>query len=234
MKAIILAGGRGERLRPLTDTIPKPMVPIKDKPLIEWGIENLKRNDIKDIILSIGYKAEIIQDFFKDGKNLGVNISYNIETKPLGTGGAVKDIVKKNNIKEEFALIWGDNLADFDLKEMLTLFKKEKADLVMSLTPREDVENFGVARLKHNKIVGFVEKPKREEAPSNLINAGAFIVNPKILDMLPDGVSNIERECFQKISNEDGKVYAFQHKGYWFPTDTLEKYNKAKDEFDRL
>jgi NDP-sugar pyrophosphorylase family protein len=233
MKAIILAGGRGERLRPITDNIPKPMVPIKDKPLIFWAIENLKKNNITEIILSVGYKAEIIQDYFKDGSSLGVKILYNVETQPLGTGGAVKDICKKFNIKEQFALIWGDNLADYNYKSIISLFKEANADLVMTLTPREDVEHFGVAKLKHGKIIGFVEKPKREEAPSNLINAGAFVVNPKILEILPDGVSNIERECFQKIAKEDGNVYAYEHNGYWYPTDTLEKYNFAKQEFEK-
>jgi mannose-1-phosphate guanylyltransferase len=234
MKAIILAGGRGERLRPLTDQIPKPMIPIKEKPLIFWCVDRLKKGGIKDIILSIGYKAEIIQEYFKDGKEFGVNISYNIETQPLGTGGAVKDIVQKNNLKEDFALVWGDNLADYDWKGCIDQHKKTGALITMNLTRRDDVENFGVARLENKKIIGFVEKPKREEAPSNLINAGAFIINPKILEILPEGVSNIERECFQKVAVKDGKVYAFEHKGYWFPTDTLEKYNKAKEEFERI
>jgi|TARA_Y100000310_G_scaffold332439_1_gene408009 NDP-sugar pyrophosphorylase family protein len=231
MKAIILAGGLGTRLRPLTYDTPKPLLPIKDKPLIEWTILNLKKHGITDIILSIGYKAEMIKDYFKSGEEFGVNISYNVEEELLGTGGAVKDILNKFGINEPFALVWGDNLADHSFGGMRNLFDEKEADLVMTLTSREDVENFGVAKLSENRIIGFVEKPKREEAPSNLINAGAFIVNPKILDILPEGVSNIERECFQKVATEEGKVFAFEHKGYWYPTDTLEKYNFANEEF---
>lgn len=231
MIAVILAGGRGERLRPLTDTIPKPMIPIKGRPLIYWCIENLRKNGIKDVILSIGYKAEVIQDYFKDGKEFGVNISYNIETEPLGTGGAVKDIIKKNKIKEDFILLWADNLADYNIKQEIEQHKKTSALITMTLAPREDVENFGVARLENKKIIGFVEKPKREEAPSKMINTGAFVINPKVLEILPEGKSNIERECFEKLATKDGKVYAFEHKGYWLPTDTMEKYNKAKDKF---
>lgn len=231
MRAIILAGGLGTRLRPLTYETPKPLLPVKGKPLIEWAILNLKKHGIEDIILSIGYKAEMIEAHFKDGSQLGVNIDYNIEKEPLGTGGAVKDICKRYNIHEPFALVWGDNLADYDFTEMIHIYKSKNADLVMALTPREDVENFGVAQLYKGKIIGFIEKPKREEAPSNLINGGGFIVNPSILEMLPDGVSNIERECFQKIAKKEGKVYAFEHKSYWLPTDTLEKYKQANEDF---
>jgi NDP-sugar pyrophosphorylase family protein len=231
MKAIILAGGLGERLRPLTLETPKPLLPIKGKPTVEWCIENLKNNGIKDIILSIGYKAEIIQDYFNEGSRLDVNISYNIEKERLGTGGAVKDILNKLQINEPFILVWGDNLANYNFKDMINLFQEKNADLVMALTSRDDVENFGVAKLKNDKIIGFIEKPKREEAPSNLINAGAFVINPKILNILPEGVSNIEKECFQKIAIEDGKVYAYQHQDYWFPTDTLEKYKFANENF---
>ena len=114
---------------------------------------------------------------------------------------------------------------------MIELYESKKADLVMVLTQREDVENWGVVELYAGKIVGFVEKPKREDAPSNLINAGAFIVNPEVLSLLPDGVSNIERECFQKLAGKDGKVYAYEHKGYWFPTDNMEKYKVFVDRF---
>lgn len=234
MKAIILAGGRGERLRPLTDEIPKPMIPIKDKPLIFWCIENLKKNGIKDIILSIGYKAEVIQEYFKDGSSLGVNIFYNVEKEKLGTGGAVKDVCNKFNIKENFILIWGDNIGEFNLKAMLDEHTRNDAFITMALTQREDVENFGVAKLDKKRIVGFIYKPKREEAPSNLINAGAFVMNPRALDILPEGKSDIDKCCFEKLAVPGGKVYAFIHKGYWLPTDTMEKYEKAKEFFKML
>jgi len=231
MKAIILAGGLGERLRPLTDKIPKPLLKVKGKPIIEWCIENLKNNGFVDIILSVGYKADMIENYLKDGSKLGVNIIYNIEDEPLGTGGAVKEICKKFKIKEPFILVWGDNLANYNFKQMLEQHKKTNATITMALTKREDVEHFGVAKLQNKKIIGFVEKPARQEAPSNLINAGAFIINPEALNILPDGKSNIERQCFEKLATENGKVFAYKHKGYWFPTDTLEKYKKAKEEF---
>jgi mannose-1-phosphate guanylyltransferase len=227
MKAIILAGGLGSRLKPLTDITPKPLLPIKNKPILQRAIENLAKNGIKEVILSIGYKAEQIQDYFKDGSKLGVSIEYNIEKELLGTGGAVKDIIKKFNINEDFVLLWGDNLANYKIEEMVKKHGENKAEITMALTKREDVENFGVASLIGDLIAGFVEKPNRVEAPSQLINAGAFVVNPAALDILPEGKSSIERQCFEILAKE-GKVYGFKHEGYWFPTDTLEKYNFAE------
>jgi NDP-sugar pyrophosphorylase family protein len=229
MKAIILAGGLGERLKPLTNTTPKPLLPIKNKPILEYAIKNLKKNNITDIILGISFHADKVKNYFKNGSKFGVNITYSVEKEPLGTGGAVKLATK--NLKEPFILIWGDNIANFNFTEMIKEHKKNKATLTMALTLREDVENFGVADLNNKqKIIRFIEKPKRDQAPSRLINAGAFIVEPEALNILPDGKSNIERECFEKLCGEQGKVYAFQHNGYWFPTDTLEKYKKAEKE----
>ncbi len=231
MRSIILAGGLGTRLRPLTYETPKPLLPVKDRSLLEWAILNLKKHNIEDIILSIGYKAGMIKEHFKDGSQLGVRISYNIEKEPLGTGGAVADICRKHNLKEPFALLWGDNLADYNFTAMIDLYKKSNADLVMSLTQREDVEHFGVAEIDGKKIMGFTEKPKREDAPSNLINAGAFIVNSEALSVLPKGKSSIERDCFEKLIGKNSRVYAHKHIGYWYPTDNLEKYKKAEKEF---
>jgi len=180
MKAIILAGGLGTRLRPLTDTTPKPLLPVKGKPTMQWAIENLKQHGITDIILAISFFADKVQDYFGDGQELSVNLSYSIEAEPLGTGGAVKQASEK--IGDDFILIWGDNLMDINITELITQHKKYNGLVTMALTPREDVENFGVATLDGDKIIGFVEKPKREEAPSNLINAGAFVVNKRALD----------------------------------------------------
>lgn len=221
MKAVVLAGGLGERLRPLTLEKPKPLLPVNGKPIVEHCIENLKRCGVEEVILSIGYKAEMIQEHFGDGSKWGIKIQYNIEKELLGTGGAVKDIVKKFGIDEKFLLVWGDNLANFDFHKM----KEIDGKVVMGLTEREDVENFGVAKIEGGEIVEFVEKPAREEAPSNLINAGGFVIDPSVLDILPEGKSSIERDCFEKI---DG-IKMFKHEGYWYPTDTMEKYKLAEE-----
>ena len=225
---IIVAGGLGTRLRPLTENTPKPLLPIRGKPIIEHVIRNLKKHGITNIIISIGYKAEQVQEYFGDGSSLGISISYAIETEPLGTGGAVK--LASKNLTNPFFLVWGDNLMDINCSRMEQEFLSAGTPLIMALTPREDVENFGVAKLEGKKIITFVEKPKREEAPSRLINAGAFIIDPSCLSLLPEGKSSIEKDCFEKLAPQ-GKIAAFIHHGQWFPTDTLEKYHRANTFF---
>tara|TARA_Y100000310_G_C20361108_1_gene659009 strand:- start:45 stop:737 length:693 start_codon:yes stop_codon:yes gene_type:complete len=229
MKAIILAGGLGTRLRPLTDKTPKPLLPIKGKPTMQYSIENLVEHGITEIILAISFQADKIKEYFGDGSDFGAVLSYSIETEPLGTGGAVKQAVQ--NIDDDFVLIWGDNLMDVDIQKMIEQHQQHSGLITMALTPREDVQNFGVAKLENDKIVGFVEKPSKQQAPTNLINAGAFVINPQALEILPTGVSSIEKDCFTKLA-EQGKIFAYQHTGQWFPTDTIEKYQLADKNFN--
>ena len=221
--AIIISGGLGTRLRPLTDYTPKPLLPIKGKPTVQHIIENLKKHGVKQIIHSVGYKAQMIEDYFK-AKSLGISIKHIKEDEPLGTGGAIK--LASKGLNRPFFLTWGDNLMDINWTELHKMYLKNNSQITMALTPREDVENFGVAKLEGERIISFVEKPKRELAPSNLINAGAFVIDPKCLSILPEGVSSIERDCFEKLAPL-GKISAYIHKGQWFPTDTLEKYSLA-------
>ncbi len=221
--AIILVGGLGTRLRPLTDTIPKPLLPLKGKPIVQHSIESLRRQGVQKIILSVGYGAIQIQEHFQRQTQLGP-IIYSIESEPLGTGGAVKLAAAK--LTTPFFLVWGDNLMDVEYQEMYKAYLRDAPLIMMALTPREDVEHFGVAKLEKNKIIAFIEKPKPEDAPSNLINAGAFIIDPKCLEMLPEGKSSIEQDCFEKLAPL-GEISAFIHQKQWFPTDTLEKYAQS-------
>ena len=229
MKAIILAGGLGTRLRPLTDVTPKPLLPVKGKPIIEHAIVNFKKHGIVDIILSIGYKADTIKEYFGDGSKWGVNISYCVEDQPLGTGGALK--MASQGVDETFVAINGDNLADFDWTSAIDTHKKNNSKATLQLFPVEDVTKFGIARLDDGKIVEFIEKPTVEQAPSNLNNAGGYILEPEVLAVLPDGFCMIERDCFEKLA-ATGVVYAHHHGGQWFPTDTIEKYTLADQEFN--
>lgn len=228
MKVIILAGGLGTRLRPLTDTTPKPLLPVKGKPIIEHAILNFIKHGIKDIILSVGYQAEKIREYFGDGKKWGANITYAIETEPLGTGGAIKKAAE--GLSGTFLAINGDNLADFDWTEMLKAHREAGAQVTLALFPVEDVTQYGIARLDGSKILEFIEKPTREAAPTNLNNAGGYIFEQTVLDILPSGKCSIEKDCFEKLS-PSGAVYAHHHSGQWYPTDTLEKYQKANNDF---
>lgn len=229
MKAIILAGGLGTRLRPLTDNTPKPLLPIKGKPIIEHAILNFKKYGIEDIVLSVGYKADIIKEYFGNGKKWGVNISYCVEDQPLGTGGALK--MASAGVAQTFVAINGDNLADFDWTAAIETHRKNQAKVTLQLFPVEDVTKFGIARLDGSKIVEFIEKPTVEQAPSNLNNAGGYILEPEALDILPEGFCMVERDCFEKLAST-GVVFAHHHSGQWFPTDTIEKYTLANEEFN--
>lgn len=231
MKAIILAGGFGTRLRPLTEETPKPLLPIKGVPIVEHAIRNLERHGIKDVLLSVGYRADQIREYFQDGGRLGVSICYHEEDSPLGTGGAIKLCAK--GIGCTFVAMNGDNLADFDWTAMLEQHRATGAKITMALYPVDDVTQYGIAKLDGNKIVEFVEKPSPENAPTNLNNAGAYIIEPDALDILPGGASSIERDCFEKLAKQ-GVVYAFTHRGQWFPTDNLEKYENADEGFEPL
>lgn len=227
LTAVILAGGLGERLRPLTEETPKPLLLVKGKPIVQYAIENLRKYGIKNIILSISYKAEQIMDYFGNGSKLGVNISYSVEKEPLGTGGAFKLASKGLG---RFVGLNGDNLADFNYDEMLAAHLKNKAKLTITLFPVEDVTKFGIVELDGERIVKFIEKPSVEEAPTNLNNAGATIFESGVLDMLPEGKCSIEHDCYAKLALK-GVVYAYVHTGQWFPTDDFEKFNKAKEEW---
>ncbi|MDO8509952.1 MAG: sugar phosphate nucleotidyltransferase, partial [bacterium] len=152
-----------------------------------------------------------------------------VEKEPLGTGGAIKAAAA--GIDETFLVINGDNLADFNWTTALDLHKKSQAEVTLSLFPVEDVTQYGIARLKDGRVLEFVEKPTVEQAPSNLNNAGGYVMEPTALSILPDGMCSIERDCFEKIAPL-GKVFAHLHSGQWYPTDTIQKYNHADKNFE--
>lgn len=223
--AVILAGGKGERLKPLTDDTPKPLLLIQGKPILEYAIENLRNYGIKKIVLALGYKADKIMGYFGDGSKLGVEISYSLEDTPLGTGGAIK---KASSLPGRFVALNGDNLANFNYDKMLEAHLESTKKLTLTLFPVEDVTQFGIAQLDGNNIIRFIEKPSVEEAPSNLNNAGAYIIEEGMLDMLPEGKSSIERDCFELLAPK-GEINSYIHDGQWFPTDNLERFNLANE-----
>lgn len=227
--AFILCGGKGIRLRPLTYEIPKVMIPINGKPILEYNIELMKKHGINNIVLATGYLGHVIYDYFGNGGNFGVNIKHNEEKTPLGTGGALR--FAKDHLKETFVMCNGDELKDINLKEMFELHKRTGALITIALTEVDDPSSFGVARLDGNKILEFVEKPNKEEAPSNLINAGLYIIEPSVIELIPDGEVSIERQTFPLIAKK-GRLFGFPFKGKWFPTDDAERLEKARNGFE--
>lgn len=226
MKALILAGGFGTRLRPISCTRPKTLVPIVNKPLLQWTFERLAKNNIKEAILAVNYQTEAYIKQYKIPKN-GLKIKYSRDPlrKPLGTGGPIKKAEKLIGHNSPFLVLNGDIFADVNYTEILKKHKKEKAVATIALHKVEDPSRYGVAELaEDNHIKKFVEKPRREAAPTNLINAGVYALSPKIFDYIPKGKAvSIEREVFPKLA-EEGTLYGHVFDGLWLDIGKTEEY----------
>jgi len=222
-KGVILAGGKGTRLKPITDEIPKPLLPVHGKPILQYGIELFKKFGINEIILSIGYKGSQIKEYFGDGSRFGVTIYYVEETEPLGTAGPLN--LARKYLTEPFVMCNADELKDIDLSDMYIFHKDKKAMATIALTTVPDPSNYGVAKMQGDRIVEFIEKPV--SPPSNLINAGLYILDPEVLKYIPKkGFAMVEKDVFPKIAAE-GKLFGYHFSGQWMDTGTLDRYDKA-------
>ncbi len=236
-KAFILAGGIGERLKPLTDETPKPMLEVSGKPILLHAINWLEYNGVEEIILAVGFQKEKIMNYFGGGRRGGARIVYSVEEKPLGTGGALKAaaaLLAAEGKDERFLMLNGDNLMDIDYPKMLALHEKNQAQGTIALYEVKDVTGYGVAKMKgaHGaQISEFVEKPEPgRRAPSKRINTGAYILEPGVFGLLPEGFSLIEKTAFPELAKA-GKLFGFEHKGQWFPTDDLKRLEAARKGF---
>ncbi len=222
MEAIILAGGFGTRLRPLTYTRAKSLLPILNKPMICYLINSLPK-EVDKVILAVNYRRNQIEEYFENN-DLGKEIIVNDEPEPLGTGGAVKFAEK--HITEPFFVLNSDIICSINLGEMVQFHKKKNAVTTISLWPVENVTEFGVVDIKNDgNVIRFVEKPKPEEAPSNLINAGAYFLKEEVLDYIETGrLVSMEKEIFPQIINKTRKFYGFEFKGYWIDVGRIQSY----------
>ena len=215
MKAIILVGGEGLRLRPLTCNVPKPMVPIVNKPFLEHMIDNLKRHDIHEIILAICYLSEHIQQHFGDGSDFGVKMTCAFENTPLGTGGAIKNA--EAFLDGPFVVCNGDIFTDLDLTAMIKSHREYGAKATIALTPVEDPTAYGVVETDaKNGVKAFVEKPSLDRVTSNLINAGTYVLEPEVLDFIPSGVHHmVERGLFPDMVEQGLPFLGYPSNAYW-------------------
>ena len=225
-KAVILCGGKGTRLRPITHEIPKALIPVHGKALVEHLIDLFKKYDIKDIILSVGYKKEQIMQHFGNGERLGIRISYIEEDSevPLGTAGPLKKA--REMLTDTFIVTNGDELKDVNLEEMYELHKSNKAVATIALTTVPDPSNYGVAEVSGSRILRFIEKPPKDEAPRNLINSGLYILEPQALDLIPDGQTMLEKDVFPIVAYNGG-LFGYPFAGQWFDTGNIERYEIA-------
>lgn len=227
MQAIVLVGGEGTRLRPLTYGTPKPMVPIANVPFLARTMERLYEAGIRDVILPAGYLPQAIIDYFGDGSSLGLNIQYVIEEVPLGTAGALKNV--EHLIDGAFFVLNGDVLTSLDLRAMMAFHKEKKGLGVLHLIRVDDPSAFGcVVSDDQKRISAFVEKPAKGTEPTNEINAGTYLLEREVLDMIPAGRNvSIERETFPLILAGTKPLYAFTTNDYWIDLGRPEHYLAA-------
>jgi len=224
MKAIILVGGQGTRLRPLTVNTPKAMVAVLNKPFLEHIISHLVSHSITDIILAQGHLSQPITDYFGDGSHFGAHLVYTTEDKPLGTGGAVKN--SESRLGDSFLVLNGDIFTDLDISSMIAFHRDKKAELTISTTPVDDPTSYGLIETDaDSRITHFLEKPDWHQVTTDMINAGTYIMSSSVLKMVPvDTHTSFEREVFPRLLKEGRPVYAYSSDAYWIDIGRPESY----------
>jgi mannose-1-phosphate guanylyltransferase len=228
VRAVVLVGGEGTRLRPLTLTAPKQMLPIVEQPMIERVLGHLADHGIDDAILSLGYRPDAFINAYPAGSIGGVHLSYAVEPTPLDTAGAIKFAAGHAGIDETFVVVNGDVLTDSDLSALIEFHRNRGAEATISLTPVEDPSAFGVVPTdRDGRVEAFIEKPPRDEAPTNYINAGSYVFEPTVLERIPkDRRVSIERETFPVLV-EAKTLFAEGSGAYWLDTGTPDAYLRA-------
>ncbi|MGA2013103.1 MAG: NDP-sugar synthase, partial [Solirubrobacteraceae bacterium] len=226
MQALILAGGEGTRLRPLTSTVPKPVVQLVDRPFISFMIEWLRRHGVDDVILACGFMADGVESVLGDGSQLGVRLRYVAEPEPLGTGGALK--YAEELLAPRFLMLNGDVLSDIDLSALIAQHERTRARVTIALMGVDDPSAYGLVRCRDDlAVTGFLEKPSPDEIDTNLVNAGAYVIEREVLgEMAPAGTrSSIERELFPTLVGRG--LYGYEASGYWMDIGTPARYLQA-------
>ena len=232
MMAVILAGGEGTRLRPLTYKIPKALIPIQGKTLTEQVFAIYKKVGVTDIYLSVAYLADRIKEYFGDGGNFGFEIKYLEEKKRMGTAGPLLLLKSQGRIPQEhFFMSNGDNLFALDLKEMLEFHTRNDAVATIALTQVKDPTHFGIAKPEGEKILAFIEKPTIEEAPSLYASSGYYILSPAAFNYLPNqDFAMMENDIWPAIA-KDGKLFGFKSEAQWFDTGTPQRHQQVEKEW---
>ncbi|HEX8088359.1 MAG TPA: NDP-sugar synthase [Blastocatellia bacterium] len=227
MQALILAGGKGTRLRPLTMHTPKPIVPIANRPFLLYQLELLKRADVRDVILSLSYQPQKIEDRLGDGTDYGVRISYTVEASPLGTAGAYRNAA--GLISQTTVVLNGDVLTDIDLNDVIRSHRERAAAATIVLTPVPNPTAYGLVETdSEGRVSRFLEKPKPDEVTCDTINAGIYILEPRVLDYVPEGEPFMfEYGVFPQLLERKEPFYAYTWRGYWRDIGTSASYRQA-------
>lgn len=228
MRAVVLVGGEGTRLRPLTYTTPKPLLPAAGVTIIERVLGHLARFGVDSAVLSMGYRPDAFLAAFPDGVCAGVQVSYAVDPEPLDTAGAIRYAALAGGVDDTFLAVNGDVLTEWDIDDLIAFHRKVGAEGTLALTPVEDPSAFGVVPTDPDgRVEAFIEKPAAGTAPTNLINAGLYVLEPSVLDRIPgDRRVNVERETFPAMV-ADGSLYAAASDAWWTDTGTPVLYRDA-------
>jgi NDP-sugar pyrophosphorylase family protein len=228
MKAILLAGGKGTRLRPLTMHTPKPIVPIFNRPFLHYQIDLLKQvAEIDEVILSLNYQPRRIEDVFGDGSAVGLKIRYVVEPSPLGTGGAVR--YAGESLTESVVVFNGDVLTQIDLASVIELHRERRAKATIVLTPVENPAAYGLVETdREGNVRQFLEKPSLDQITCDTINAGIYVLEPDTFDRIPKETAwSIERSYFPSLVERGETFVAYTYRGYWIDIGTPDKYTQV-------
>ncbi len=224
MKAVILVGGKGKRLRPYTYVFPKPLLPINGKPILEIILTKLKNQGVNEIILATNYKSTLLEIFFSDGSDLGVDITYSKEENSLGTVGPLKLIEDK--LDGDFIVMNGDVLTDLDIKKLIEYHKKNSSDITV-VTKNMDIPlDYGMVKTDGDKVIGWREKPSL----SSEISTGIYILNSSILKHIPQDKKYDMPDLIKKVIELNGNVLKFSYDGKWIDIGRIEDYKKVQNE----
>lgn len=228
MQAVVLVGGEGTRLRPLTLSTPKQMLPIVERPMIERVLEHLAGHGVDRAVLSLGYLPDAFMDAYPDGVVGGVSLTYAVEPSPLDTAGAIRFAADHAGIEDTFVVVNGDVLTDMDLSAVVGFHRRRQAEGTIALHPVADPSAFGVVPTDdEGRVTAFVEKPPRDEAPTNLINAGTYVLEPSFLRRVPpERRVSVERDTFPAMARERC-LFAVADEAYWLDTGTPADYLQA-------
>ena len=229
MRAVVLVGGFGTRLRPLTHHRPKQMLPIVNRPMIEHVVGHLANYGVDDVVLSLGYRPDAFSAAYPDGRCAGATLHYAIEPEPLDTAGAIRFAALDAGMDERFLVLNGDVLTDLDIGAFLAFHESRGAEATIALHRVDDPSRYGVVPTDgEGRVVQFVEKPPRGEAPTDLINAGTYVFEPAVVDRIPAGRRvSVERETFPALV-ADRSLYALDDGCYWIDTGTPCEYVQAQ------
>lgn len=230
MKAVVMAGGSGTRLRPLTLNRPKPMVPIVNKPVIAHILDLLKRHGIHDVVITLQYMADYVQSFFGDGQGLGMNIRYSVEESPLGTAGSVKQA--REYLDGTFLVISGDALTDIDLSAVIAFHEARRAAATLTLYRVPNPLEYGVIIIDdQGRIQQFQEKPSWGEVISDTVNTGIYVLEPEVLDYFDPGISyDFSKDLFPLLLQRGDPLYGYVGEGYWCDVGNLAEYVRANSD----